>query len=139
MPSPQKLTTLPSPILARQHEIMSEYFRELDQHLSELEAGRVETMFGVKEFAEILHIHPTHLSNTIKHVTDRSPYDVFEERLLVVAKNLLQDTNLSIADVAATMTYDPSNFTKFFKSYAGQTPRQFREQLLREKIAQEVS
>jgi AraC family transcriptional regulator, regulatory protein of adaptative response / methylphosphotriester-DNA alkyltransferase methyltransferase len=125
-------TVLPAPILARQHEIMSDYFRELDQHLHDVEAGRVETMFGVKDFAEMLHIHPTHLSNTIKHVTGKSPCDVFEERLLIVAKNLLRDQSRTIADVAQTMTYDPSNFTKFFKRYAGQTPRQFREQLVRE-------
>ncbi len=127
--------SLPAPILARQHEIMSEYFRKLDQHLSEVEGGKVETMFGVKEFAEMLHIHPTHLSNTIKHVTGKSPCEVFEEKLCEVAKTLLRDTNRSIADVAATMTYDPSNFTKFFKRYAGVTPSAYRQQLFQERIA----
>jgi NAD(P)-dependent dehydrogenase (short-subunit alcohol dehydrogenase family) len=53
----------------------------LDAHLLEVEKGNVEEMFGVRDFAELLHIHPTHLSNTIKHVTGRSPCDVFEERL----------------------------------------------------------
>jgi AraC-like DNA-binding protein len=128
---------LPEPILARQHEIMGDYFRLLDEHLRDVQAGRVETMFGIKDFAERLHIHPTHLSNTIKHVTGKSPCDVFQGRLCEVAKCLLRDRNRSIADVAQTMTYDPSNFTKFFKRFAGQTPRQFREQVFFEHIAQQ--
>ncbi|MCU0427890.1 MAG: AraC family transcriptional regulator [Candidatus Kapabacteria bacterium] len=126
--------SLPAPILARQHEIMSEYYRLLDAHLLEVEKGNVEEMFGVRDFAELLHIHPTHLSNTIKHVTGRSPCDVFEERLCEVAKKLLADTSMPITEVARIMTYDPSNFTKFFKRFAGITPRAFREKLFHERI-----
>lgn len=113
---------------------MTDYFRELDCHLHDLAEGRIETMFGIQDFAEMLHIHPTHLSNTIKQVTGKSPCNLFEERLCEVAKMLLRDKSLSIADVAQTMTYDPSNFTKFFKRYAGMTPRQFREQLFQEQF-----
>jgi AraC-like DNA-binding protein len=32
-----------------------------------------------------------------------------------------------VADIAASLTYDPSNFTKFFKRFAGLTPKQYRE------------
>jgi AraC family transcriptional regulator of adaptative response / methylphosphotriester-DNA alkyltransferase methyltransferase len=38
----------------------------------------------------------------------------------------LLTTNLSIAQIAGRLTYDPSNFTKFFKQYTGTTPKQFR-------------
>jgi AraC family transcriptional regulator, regulatory protein of adaptative response / methylphosphotriester-DNA alkyltransferase methyltransferase len=127
-------TVLPEHVLARQHEIMTDYFYHLDEHLRDVQAGRVEVMFGVRDFAELLHIHPTHLSNTIKHVTGRSPCDVFEERLCEVAKKLLADTSMPIAEVARIMTYDPSNFTKFFKRFAGMTPRAFREQLFQRQF-----
>jgi len=40
---------------------------------------------------------------------------------------MLQNNENSIASVAALLTYDPSNFTKFFKKYSGQTPKQYRE------------
>jgi len=130
-----QMTTQPNGTVAqRQHEIMAEYFRLLDEHLSDLHDGRIETVFGVKDFAERLHIHPTHLSNTIKHVTGQSPCSVFEERLCAVAKRLLVETTLPIAEIAHRMTYDPSNFTKFFKRYAGMTPKAFREQSFRETL-----
>lgn len=122
-------TTLPQAVSLRQHEIMTDYLRELDKHLYAVEQGTVEEMYDIKDFAEILHIHPRHLSNTIKQATGRSPCDIFEHRLIDVAKKLLTETRLPIAEIATRMTYDPSNFTKFFKRYVGATPKQFREHL----------
>lgn len=124
MPSSSQL---PVPIFARQHEIVTDHFRELDVHLSDVHNGTVKKKFGVKDFAERLHIHPTYLSNTIKLLTGRSSCQVFGERLCEVAKPLLRDTSRSIAAVTLITAYDPSNFTKFFKRYSGVTPRQFRE------------
>jgi len=45
-------------------------------------------MFEIKEFADILHIHPTHLSNTIKLATGHHPCFYFENKILEVAKSL---------------------------------------------------
>ena len=60
---------IPTAIRARQHEITSNYLSEIDKHLSDIVEGRATEMFEIKEFADILHIHPTHLSNTIKLAT----------------------------------------------------------------------
>ena len=83
---------------------------------------------SIPEFANILHIHPVHLSNTIKDVTGKSSCDLFEERLVALAKELLLTTNLPIGQIAMQLTYDPSNFTKFFKHFTGRTPKRFREE-----------
>jgi AraC-like DNA-binding protein len=40
---------------------------------------------------------------------------------------MLLTTNLSVAEIARTLTFDPSNFSKFFKHFEGITPKQFRE------------
>ncbi len=40
---------------------------------------------------------------------------------------MLSETDKSIAEIAKTLTYDPSNFSKFFKKIVGQTPGQFRK------------
>jgi AraC family transcriptional regulator of adaptative response / methylphosphotriester-DNA alkyltransferase methyltransferase len=37
------------------------------------------------------------------------------------------ETSLSIAEIARKLTYDPSNFSKFFKKYVGMSPGQFRK------------
>jgi AraC family transcriptional regulator of adaptative response / methylphosphotriester-DNA alkyltransferase methyltransferase len=126
-------TPIPKKILARQHEIYADYLREIDRHLDDLVAGRATEMFEVRDLASVLCIHPTHLSNTIKLVTGHAPCQDFQLRILAVAQQLLRDTDQSVAAIAATLTYDPANFTKFFKRFGGCTPKQYREQVRAEQ------
>jgi AraC family transcriptional regulator of adaptative response / methylphosphotriester-DNA alkyltransferase methyltransferase len=122
-------TPIPKKILARQHEIYAGFLREIDQHLADLVAGRATEMFEIRDLAGILCIHPTHLSNTIKLVTGNPPCQDFQLRILAVAQQLLRDSDRPVAAVAATLTYDAANFTKFFKRFGGCTPKQYREQV----------
>lgn len=113
--------------MKRSKEITAAFLKELDKHLEDLRSGRAESTFEVQDIAALLHIHPTHLSNTIQEELKRSPCDIYEEKLMNIAKDLILSTNRSIADIARQLTFDPSNFSKFFKHFAGMTPRQFRE------------
>ena len=122
-----KTTSLPKKILLRQREITDDFFKILENHISELSSGKAEKMFEIKDVADILHIHPTHLSNTIKLTTGKSPCDIYEEKIITLAKSMLAGTRLAIADIATLLTFDPSNFTKFFKHLEGMTPKQYRE------------
>jgi len=127
---------LPKKILARQHEIVADFLREIDRHLANLVAGRATEMYEIRDFAGVLCIHPTHLSNTIKLVTGHSPCHDYQLRILAIAQQLLRDTDQPVATIAATLTYDPANFTKFFKRFAaGCTPKQYREQARAEQRA----
>jgi AraC family transcriptional regulator of adaptative response / methylphosphotriester-DNA alkyltransferase methyltransferase len=121
-------TPVPKKILARQHEIFADYLRELDKHLDDVVKERTDVMFEVRDFAEILHIHPTHLTNTIKQTTGKSPCFFFEEKIMAIAKDMLQK-NTPIKEVAYRLTFDASNFTKFFKRFEGVTPKQYKEQV----------
>ena len=58
-------TTTPA-ISFRKKEIVKAYTAALDKHMLELKAGEVEVMLEIRDFANLLHIHPVHLSNTIK-------------------------------------------------------------------------
>ena len=112
----------------RKKEIVQQYISLLDQHIAELKEGKAEEALEIKDFAQQMHLHPVHLSNTIKEVTGQSTCAHYEERLLRISKELLLTTSMSISQIAAQLTYDPSNFTKFFKQYTGITPKQFRNQ-----------
>lgn len=116
-------------ISSRQKEIVRQYTTELDKHILELKAGQVEVMYEIRDLANLLHIHPVHLSNTIKVVTGKSACDLFEERLVKLSKELIATTSLSIGEIARQLTYDPSNFVKFFKKYVGITPKAYRNSL----------
>lgn len=114
-------------ISVRQKEIVASYLQQLDLHLSDLKEGLAEKTFEIKDLADLLFVSPKHLSNTIQEVLGKSPCDIYEERLIEISKELLLTTNKPISHIAQTLTFDPSNFTKFFKSFEGKTPKQFRE------------
>jgi AraC family transcriptional regulator, regulatory protein of adaptative response / methylphosphotriester-DNA alkyltransferase methyltransferase len=128
------VTKIPKKILARQHEITSDFLKEVDKHLADIVDERVLDMYEIRDIAGLMHIHPTHLSNTIKLTTGKAPCFFFEEKIMTVAKTMLQDNSTSIAEVAKRLTFDPSNFTKFFKRLEGVTPKQYREQVFAESL-----
>lgn len=113
--------------MKRPKEITAAFLNELDKHLSELKSGKAVSTFEVQDIAALLHIHPTHLSNTIRQELQRSPCDIYEEKLMDIAKELILTTDRSIADIARQLCFDPSNFGKFFKHFAGITPKQYRD------------
>lgn len=111
---------------ARKQEIVKNYIELLDSHIAELKAGTAETTLKIEDFARALFIHPRHLSNTVHEVTGESTCSMYENRLMDISRALLLSSEGSIASVARHLMYDPSNFSKFFKSYEGMTPKQFR-------------
>jgi AraC family transcriptional regulator, regulatory protein of adaptative response / methylphosphotriester-DNA alkyltransferase methyltransferase len=118
-----------SPIIsARKKELTTDYMKVLEQHIDDLKKGIAERALHIKDLAALLHVHPVHLSNTIKEVTGKSTCQLYEELLVQVSKELLTTTRMSIAEIAVQLTYDPSNFTKFFKHYTGTTPKKYRDQ-----------
>ena len=121
------MTEIPKKILARQKEITSDFLKIVDDNLADVLSGKSEEIYEIRDVAEKMHIHPRHLSNAIKLVTGNSPCSFVEDKILDVAKLYLAENKMSIAEIAKILTYDPSNFTKFFKRFAGITPKQYRE------------
>ncbi|PSK94042.1 helix-turn-helix domain-containing protein [Taibaiella chishuiensis] len=113
----------------RQHQITGQFLARLDQHLTDLRNGVAQHSLEIREVAAQLFIHPTHLSNTIKEVLGKPACLVYEEKLLQLAKELLEGPQ-PVNHIAFALDYDPSNFTRFFKRFTGITPRQYRNELL---------
>jgi AraC family transcriptional regulator, regulatory protein of adaptative response / methylphosphotriester-DNA alkyltransferase methyltransferase len=80
-------------ITLRQQEIIDQYRFVLDKHMADLRYGKVDKTFEIKDLAEILCIHPTHLSNAIHRVLGKSPCDIFEEKFIVVVKDWRKRAN----------------------------------------------
>jgi len=57
-----------APVSLRQKEIIKGYMALLDNHIAELKSGTAERTLEIKDFADQLHVHPTHLSNTLHEV-----------------------------------------------------------------------
>jgi len=114
-------------ISSRKIEIANQFLFELEKHLTELKTGKAEKSLELNEIAERLFIVPNHMSDTISEVLGKSPCDIYETRLVEISKEMLEISNKSINEIARTLDYDPSNFTKFFKRFTGITPSQYRK------------
>ena len=99
----------------------------MDKHLNELKTGLTESAYEVSDFAKLLFINPNHLSDTIKDVLGKSSCTVYEEELIKISKELIQHSGKPINEIARTLDYDPSNFTKFFKRFTGINPSEYRK------------
>lgn len=122
---------IPKKLLSRKEEITKDFFALLDNHIDDILFGRTEQMYHIKDFAARLFIHPTHFSNTIKLTTGYSPCHFAEQRVMEEAKKMLSQTDKPINEISFKLTFtDPTNFTKFFKSFEGITPKQYRKQLV---------
>ncbi|MFY0256144.1 helix-turn-helix domain-containing protein [Chitinophaga sp. 30R24] len=122
------MPVLPQKYQTRKAEITATFIAAVDEHIQQIMNGAVDQMYHIKDFAALLHIHPVHLSNTIKLHSGHSPCYFFEIRLMEEARKLLLQSSLTIRDIAEKLTFDNSNFTKFFKRFEGVTPSQFRQQ-----------
>lgn len=120
---------IPQKYLSRQAEITESFLRVMHEHMDNFMAGRIEEMVHIKDIADVMCLHPTHVSNIVKLHTGLHPCHFYELRILKEAKALLADPALSIREIAARLTYDNSNFTKFFRAFEGITPTEYRQQL----------
>jgi AraC-like DNA-binding protein len=113
----------------RPEQILADYTTLIDRHLDDLVSNRADRMLEIEDFAEHLHIHPTHLSNTIKEIAGQSACGVYQYKILQTAEKLLSNKLLSVKQIALLLTFEPSQFTKWFKRFSGQTPREWRKKL----------
>lgn len=132
------MTKLPLKYSSRKEEITLEFIDQVNRHIDSILEGQSDTMYEIKHIAAIMCIHPVHLSNTIKMETGKSPCYFFEKRIMDESKRLLADSKMSIAQIAALLTFDPSNFTKFFKRFENKTPSEYRNQLFAFKTSNDI-
>lgn len=87
-----------------------------------------------KDYAAMLYVTPNHLNALCKDATGRSAGELIRDRVILEAKRLLVNAQMSIAEIASELNFeDNSYFSKFFKKYTGATPEIFRKQLVTSK------
>ncbi|MCW3162476.1 helix-turn-helix domain-containing protein [Chryseobacterium oryctis] len=111
----------------RSAEIVKQYFEFLDHHINDVISGEVQEFMELNQIAASLAISHNHLADTIQKETGNHPCHFYDLKIIEEAKKMLTETDKSIADIAKILTYDPSNFSKFFKKFVGATPGQFRK------------
>ncbi|MBD1394082.1 AraC family transcriptional regulator [Mucilaginibacter sp. ZB1P21] len=123
------MVKLPDVYISRKAEIVARFKQVLESHMDDFMAGRINKMYELKDIADIICLHPVHLSKVIKLETGYHACYFYEQRILLEAKKLLADSTLPIGTIARMLDYDVSNFTKFFKRFMGMTPSLYRKAL----------
>ena len=88
----------------------------------------IYTKQKISDYADLLAISPDHLNKSVKTTTGKSAQDLLNEMLLLEAKVMLRQTNLSISEVAFKLSErNPSDFSRLFKNKTGLTPKQYKQ------------
>jgi AraC-like DNA-binding protein len=86
------------------------------------------TKRAVHDYADLLNVTPNHLNRSIKDATGKTVSNWITDALMLEAKVLLRQTNLSIAEIAFELGIDDvSYFARLFKKHSGQPPSTYRE------------
>ena len=113
--------------MKRSEEITRRYFDFLDQHIHDVISGKVPEFMELNEIAGELAVSHTHLTDTIRQEKGHHPCFFYDTKIIEQAQLMLVTSDLSVAEIARIFTYDPSNFSKFFKKMTGMTPGGFRK------------
>ncbi|MBC6991994.1 helix-turn-helix domain-containing protein [Hymenobacter sp. BT491] len=99
--------------------ITQQYKNALMQHIYE--------KHNVSTYAELLAVSPNHLNKCVKATTGRSAQDTLDDMVLLEAKALLKQSELSISEIAFKLgKEDHSNFSRFFKAKTQTTPKEYK-------------
>ncbi len=81
-----------------------------------------------RDYAALLYITPNHLNALCNEVMNLSAGEVIRNRIVLEAKRLLMNFDLSISEIAYRLNFqDNSYFTKFFKKLENIGPEEFRK------------
>ena len=122
------MTTLDDIITeSRSAAISRQYLLFLDHHIEDVINGDAIEFLELNQIARELAISHQHLTDMVQKENGHHPCYFYDAKIIEKAKELILHTDLSIADIAFTLTYDPSNFSKFFHKWVGCPPGAFRK------------
>lgn len=122
------------------YEILNMYFT--NQPLQPLQQGKKDVVFqnfmlslfrfyrkerDVSFYARMQHITPRYFSTIIKEKTGDSALQWIVRMVITEAKQLLEESDLSIKEIADQLNFPTQSFFgKYFKQYVGVSPKEYR-------------
>ena len=117
-------------VATRGAQITRQYLLFLDKHIDDVIQGRTMEFMALNKIAREIAVSPKHLCYTVQKEKGKHPGYFYNLKIIAKAKELLISSSLSIAKIALLLTYDASNFSKFFKKWTVETPGRFRKKRL---------
>jgi AraC-like DNA-binding protein len=83
-----------------------------------------------KFYADKLAITANYLNFVCKNFSGKKAGEIIRDRVILEAKRLLVNSELSISQISFQLGFDDNSyFTKFFKTFSGSSPSEFRNTL----------
>ena len=98
--------------------------------VSEFIENNMEQKIFLDELAQACHLHPTHFIRTFKKKTGETPAKYIQIRKMETAKRLIEETELPMSEIMSRVgIIDAAQFAKKFRSFYGNSPRAYRENI----------
>ena len=81
----------------------------------------------VRNYADALNVTPNYLNEVIKNAVGQSAKDYIQNRLILEARRMSLFTQQNNKEIGFSLGFeDPAHFSKFYKSYTGESLQEFR-------------
>ena len=111
---------------------MNQFRKSSDEMVMDKITDLVEKNGGdltLSECAEKVGCHPSYIWRVMKNTKDMTFTDYVAGQKLEMAKRMLVETDLSVAEIAERLSYsNAQNFIRLFKKHMDITPGQYRKQ-----------
>lgn len=106
----------------RKEKLVFRFLEILDVHCTK--------QHTIKFYADNLFISEGHLSKVVKQVTNKTIKELIKEAIILEAKILLQNEDLTILQIIEELRFsNSSSFSNFFKKSTSMSPSQYRSKL----------
>jgi len=103
----------------QQEDIVREFNFLVESHF--------RTKHSVAEYAKLLNKSPKTISNLFGKLSNKSPLQFIQDRIMLEVRRLLRYTDMSISEVGYEVGFkDIQSFSRFFKKREGISPSRFR-------------
>ena len=107
------------------HGVVIKFLTLLDEYMND--KAKYEGLPTVAYFADKCCLSNGYFGTLVKTETGRTAKDLINDRVLAKAKELLQSETITITEVSQRIGFEyPQHFVRFFKSFTGKTPSQWR-------------
>ena len=103
----------------KQADIVRDFNFLVEQHFKEKHT--------VTEYATLLNKSPKTLSNLFKKLSDKTPLQMIQARIMLEARRLLRYSDKPVSEIGYDTGFsDVQSFSRFFKKHEGVSPSEFR-------------
>lgn len=109
-------------LLSKDYEHFKEYRQLVESHYKETR--------NVEEYAQMMHLSKKTVNQSTRNVVGKSAKQFIVDRVVLEIKRYLSQGELMNYEIADELGFmEAANMTKFFKTYEGISPKEFKESL----------